>query len=67
MIAPQSWRPEGCDRSIGAEHTTFSLTVGIIRVRIGVIRVKMSGMNCVGNSGPPWRGGPRNNQTDQAW
>ncbi len=67
MIVPQSRRPEGYDCGIAVENTIFSLTVGIIRGGIGVIRVEMSAMNCVGNSGSPWRGGTCNNQTDQAW
>jgi hypothetical protein len=59
MVAPRP-QPEEHDRGITVENRTFIIAAG-------VIRSKMSAMNCVDDSGSPWRSGTRTDKTGLWW
>jgi hypothetical protein len=55
---PQPSHPEGTDHSIAVGNSRFRLA-GVI------VWAKTRAMNFVGDSGSPWRGEPRGNETEQ--
>jgi hypothetical protein len=60
IVAPEPSHAKGSDRSIVVGNDRFSITVG-------VIRVKVRAMNCIGNNRSPWHGGTRTGETEQGW
>jgi hypothetical protein len=58
IAVPQPSHLEGADHSIAVGNGRFRLAGGIVWV-------KTRAMNFVGDSGSPWRGEPRGNETEQ--